>query len=235
MEISNYTAVRAWISKQAGLEARYVRIKRSVWSFLAALFVPTALFFASPSSLAGNASTPDPRTSPTIQIQGFDVEKQKVTVIDAAAHQPVNVVKGENVGAWTLMAVTEEPEGPRVFEELADRRGSIIYVGKRGVVLNLPKSLEPTSAAPGNPLSRADTRRNRQIAKRHPRPGAPCRHSRSRLWRRSGCTSSIARSQFCRNPAVRRQTHLRLRGLQRRDLRRPRQALCWNPRCSCKE
>ena len=154
MEISSYAAVRASIGQPADLEARHVRIRRSsAWSFLAALFVPTALFFASPSLLAahtGNPSAADLSTSPSIQIQSFDVEKQNVTVIDAAAHQPVRVAKGENFGAWTLMAVIEEPEGNlAVFEELTDRRGSIIYVGKRGVVLNLPKSLEPTSAAPG--------------------------------------------------------------------------------------
>ena len=154
MEISSYAAVRASIGQPAGLEARHVRIRRSsAWSFLAALFVPAALFFASPSLLAahaGNPSAADLSTSPSIQIQSFDVEKQSVTVIDAAAHQPVSVAKGENFGAWTLMAVIEEPEGNlAVFEELTDRRGSIIYVGKRGVVLNLPKSLEPTSAAPG--------------------------------------------------------------------------------------
>src|SRR5437870_4811840 len=137
-----------------GLEARRVRIRRSrAWSFLAALFVPTALLFLSPSLLGehpGNPSAADLGTSPSIQIQGFDVEKQKVAVTDASTHQPVSVAKGENFGPWTLMAVIEEPEGNlAVFEELMDRRGSIIYVDKRRVVLNLPKSLEPTSAVPG--------------------------------------------------------------------------------------
>ena len=154
MEISSYAVVRASMGQPADLETRHVRIRRSsACSFLAALFLPAALFFVSPSLLAahaGNLSAADLSTSPNIQIQGFDLEKQKVTVIDAAAHQPVSVAKGENLGAWTLMAVIEEPEGNlAVFEELTDRRGSIIYVGKRGVVLNLPKSLEPTSAAPG--------------------------------------------------------------------------------------
>ena len=48
MEISNYAAVRVSIGKPAGLKARHVRNRRSsAWSFLAALFVSTALFFAS--------------------------------------------------------------------------------------------------------------------------------------------------------------------------------------------
>jgi len=72
-----------------------------------------------------------------------------VTVIDGAAHQPVTVAKGENFGTWTLMAVVENLQGNlAVFEDLAERRGSILYIGKTGVILNLPKSLEPTSAAP---------------------------------------------------------------------------------------
>ena len=83
-----------------------------------------------------------------------------MTVIGANASPAVKVAKGENFGLWTLMAVIEEPEGIlAVFEELRDRRGSIIYVGKRGPVLNLPKSLEPTSAAARHPLSRPDSRK----------------------------------------------------------------------------
>jgi hypothetical protein len=59
--------------------------------------------------------------------------------------------------------VIEEPEGMlAVFEELEDRRGSICYVGKGGLVLNLAKTLEPTTAAPGT-LYR--TRTQEQIAK----------------------------------------------------------------------
>jgi hypothetical protein len=154
MGISSYAAVRASIGQPAGLEARHVRVRRSSASFfLAALFFPIALFFASASVLAAQAGKPptaDLSTSSSFQIQSFDVEKQAVIVMDAAAHQSVSVARGENFGAWTLMAVIEEPEGNlAVFEQLTDRRGSIIYAGKRGLVLNLPKSLEPTSAAPG--------------------------------------------------------------------------------------
>jgi hypothetical protein len=166
MEILNYAPVRVSIGLAAGLQAPQVRLRRSsASSFLATLLVPTALLLACASlaAHAGNPPPPDLRTSPSIQIQGFDVEKQNVTVIDAAAHQTVSVAKGENFGAWTLMAVIEEAAGNlAVFEELTDRRGSIIYVGKRGVVLNLPKSLEPTNAAPGT-LYRGRTRE--EIAK----------------------------------------------------------------------
>ena len=151
MEIWSHAALRATIGQPAGLGARYVRIRRSsLRPFCAALFV--AVFVASPSLLPAHAANPsaaDLSTSPNIQIQSFDMEKQEATVIDAAAQHAVRVAKGKNFGAWTLMALIEEAAGNiAVFEELTDRRGSIMYVGKRGVVLNLPKSLEPTSAAP---------------------------------------------------------------------------------------
>jgi hypothetical protein len=152
MEIPNYAAKRSPIGQATGLEAPHTQFRRyPASSFLATLLIQTALLFASGSLAAqtANASVADHRSSPNIQIQTVDVEKQNVTVLDPTTHQPVNVAKGENFGAWTLMAVIEEPEGIlAVFEELKDRRGSIIYVGKGGVVLNLPKSLEPTTAAP---------------------------------------------------------------------------------------
>lgn len=150
MEIPNYAPVSVSMGTPAGLEALYVRLRRSsASSFLATLLVPTALLFAN-TSLAAHTGAQAQSSSPNIKIQSADLKKQNVTVIDRTAHQPVNVAKGDNFGAWTLMAVIEEPEGTlAVFEELEDRRGSIIYVSNGGVVLNLPKSLEPTTAAPG--------------------------------------------------------------------------------------
>jgi hypothetical protein len=147
-------AVRSSIAKPAPSDERPVRISRSVGRcILAALVVPAALFFANLPLLAvraDNASASDLSASGTLQIQTFDVERQSVTLTDAAAHQPVRVAKGENFGAWTLMAVVEKPAGNlAVFEELTNRRGNIIYVGKRGVALQLPKSLESTNAGPG--------------------------------------------------------------------------------------
>src|SRR6185369_1419520 len=111
-----------------------------------ALVGALALFYAGPL-LAAQAGSPA-ITSPTIEIQNLDVERQNVTVINSATHQPVTIAKGENFGTWTLMAVIERSEGNlAVFEELKDRRGSILYVGKRGAALNLPKTLESSSAA----------------------------------------------------------------------------------------
>lgn len=126
--------------------------KSSTTPLLAILFVLTALLATALAAQAGNPDIP-----PNFQIQGADVEKQNVTAIDAG-HKPVNVAKGGNFGPWTLMAVIEEAEGPlAVFEELKDRRGSIIYVDASGVKLSLPKSLEP-STAPPDTLYRGHTR-----------------------------------------------------------------------------
>ena len=52
----------------------------------------------------------------------------------------------ERTGPWTLMAVTElEEHGPAaVFENLADPRGSILYVTAERVLLELTKTLVPT-------------------------------------------------------------------------------------------
>ena len=109
--------------------------------FSQAFLIALALVIAGVASQAkaqasdGSAASNVPPT-----VQALNTGKQSVTVTDASTHQTVNIVKGENVGPWTLMAVTDEPEGPlAVFEQLADRRGRIIYVGKRGLVLTLPK------------------------------------------------------------------------------------------------
>jgi hypothetical protein len=49
------------------------------------------------------------------------------------------------------MAVLREPQGgAAVFENVEERKGDIVYVGQQGVFLTLPKSLEPTSAAPSS-------------------------------------------------------------------------------------
>jgi hypothetical protein len=166
MEIQNYASVRISIAAPAGPQALYGWFKRpSSLFFRATLLLTTALLFASgsPAATTGNPSATDHSSSPNLQIQSMDLEKQNATVIDASSHRLVSVAKGDNFGAWTLMAVIGDPEGDlAVFEELEDRRGSIIYVGKSGVVLNLPKTLEPTTAAPGT-LYRG--RRAEEIAK----------------------------------------------------------------------
>ncbi|HTS37348.1 MAG TPA: hypothetical protein VMH04_16845 [Candidatus Solibacter sp.] len=118
-------------------------------SFLRMLLVQAAVFFAVASVAQTGPSTPDRSSSPKIQIQTLDLKNQTVTAIDATAGHPATVAKGQNFGPWTLMAVIDAPEGSlAVFEALKDRRGAILYVGKAGVALTLPKSLESTTASP---------------------------------------------------------------------------------------
>lgn len=136
----------------AVLDDRRIGIKRSSAQSCLGFFALAALVFASPSSLSAQpsrSSSEASSTGPKIQIQSLDVEGQNVTVIDPTTHQPVGVTKDGNLGVWTLMAVIEKASGNlAVFEDLQDRRGSIVFVGKQGLVLSLPKSLEPTSVAP---------------------------------------------------------------------------------------
>src|SRR5262245_5865527 len=134
MEGRSCGAGRALIGQPEGLEACPVRIRRSshVRFFLLAFFTVTSLLFTSQSLVAAqatNGTAGNGSTLPNIQVQNFDVQKQTVTVIAGESHQPVTVAKGSNLDAWTLMAVIAAPEGNlAVFEELADRKGSIIYV-----------------------------------------------------------------------------------------------------------
>lgn len=85
-----------------------------------------------------------------LRIQSADFAKQSVSALDHATGKTVTVRQREKLGHWTLMAVVDEPRGSlAVFENLEDPKGNIVYVGARGVVLTLPKSLEPTSVPAG--------------------------------------------------------------------------------------
>ncbi|MBM4023912.1 MAG: hypothetical protein FJ280_00675 [Planctomycetes bacterium] len=72
----------------------------------------------------------------------------KVEVIWQSQRTTMGV--GERTGPWTVMAVfrTENGTPTAVFEDFSDRAGSLIYAGTDGVRASLPKSLEPTYAAP---------------------------------------------------------------------------------------
>ncbi len=79
-------------------------------------------------------------------MESVDYAKQSATVVDPVSHKTVVVEQSKNVGPWTLMAILKSDLA--VFENLQDREGGIVYVGRQGVGLNLSKSLEPTSADP---------------------------------------------------------------------------------------
>jgi hypothetical protein len=159
--------LRGYAVRSASLDGQRDGIRSpSALPLLTALLVLSAQLLTSPALLSAQHSSSAREATSTaaeIHIQSFDVKGQKVTVTDHSTHQPVSVAKGSNVGAWTLMAVIDRPQGDlAVFEDLTNRRGSIAYVDKSGVVLKLAKSLETTKAAPKS-LYRGRTRE--EIAK----------------------------------------------------------------------
>ncbi|HUJ31609.1 MAG TPA: hypothetical protein VLY23_10040 [Candidatus Acidoferrum sp.] len=90
------------------------------------------------------------RESAAPRVRAIDFKNQTVAVDDPTTPAERKVAKNEVSGRWTLMAVISQPEGAlAVFENLQDRTGSILFVGTRGVVLELPKTLEPTRVSPG--------------------------------------------------------------------------------------
>jgi hypothetical protein len=86
-----------------------------------------------------------------LRVQSLDFGAQSVVMIAGAGQREVKVAQHGKCGEWTLMAVLREPQGgAAVFENVEERKGDIVYVGLQGVILRLPKSLEPTSAAPSS-------------------------------------------------------------------------------------
>lgn len=102
-----------------------------------------------PAAGSASFSTGDDPSPAAPRITSTDASKQTVVVSDPATHKSVTVHQGESLGAWTLMAVLEKPQAAlAVFENIQDRKGSIIYVSTTGVIVKLAKSAEPTSVAP---------------------------------------------------------------------------------------
>ncbi len=68
------------------------------------------------------------------------------------ADQHATVTEGKAVGPWTLMAILRPAQAGKppsvVFENFKDQLGHMLLVDVRGVVVDLPKSLEPTFADP---------------------------------------------------------------------------------------
>jgi len=85
------------------------------------------------------------------RLQSLDFGAQSAVMLETPSEKEVQVARHGKFGVWTLMAVLQEPQGgAAVFENLEDRKGSIVYVGKQGVILTLAKSSEPTSVAPSS-------------------------------------------------------------------------------------
>jgi hypothetical protein len=122
-------------------------IRRSLlsWCVTAGLLLATPGSFAHPSP---QSTAEDHAMASDLRLQSLDVSAQSVVLLDAASQKEVKVAQHGKFGGWTLMAALREPDGDAaVFENVENRKGSIVYVTKQGVILALPKSLEPTSAA----------------------------------------------------------------------------------------
>src|SRR5580700_5562843 len=105
--------------------------------------MPSSFAHPSPQSAAENHAM-----ASDLRLQSRDVSAQGVVMLDAASQKEVKVAQHGKFGVWTLMAVLREPDGgAAVFENVEDRKGSIVYVNQQGVILTLAKSLEPTSVA----------------------------------------------------------------------------------------
>src|SRR5580693_4672905 len=118
-------------------------LRRSLfsWCVVAVLLIGTPASFAHPSP---QSATENHATAADLRLQSLDFGTQSVVMLDAASQKEVKVAQRGKFGAWTLMAVLREPQGgAAVFENVEDRKGSIVYVGKQGMILTLPKSLEP--------------------------------------------------------------------------------------------
>lgn len=125
-------------------------IRRSLfwWCVVAGLlcFARDSFAQASPQSAAGNYTA-----SSDLRVKSVDFGVQSAVMLDGASGKEVKVALRGKFGAWTLMAVLREPDGgSAVFENVTERKGDIVYVGTQGVILALPKSLEPTSVAPSS-------------------------------------------------------------------------------------
>jgi hypothetical protein len=122
------------------------------WCVIACLLLAAPECFALPSpqsaSERGGLAAGNQPGITELRVQSLEFNQQSAVMIEGPQRKEVPVALHGKVGPWTLMAVLREPQGgAAVFENVEDRKGSIVYVGQQGLILALPKSLEPTSAA----------------------------------------------------------------------------------------
>ena len=127
---------------------------RSISSMAAVVVALTSL-----SDVSAQKREPESgnQTRPGFMLQDIDYERQSASVFDSATEKKETIGQGEKVESWTLMAVVRtDGKDLAVFENLGNRKGSIVFLTKEGVVLSLPKSLERTSV-PAETLYRGRT------------------------------------------------------------------------------
>ena len=188
-------------------------IRRSLlsWCVTAGLLLATPGSFAhpSPQSTAENHAM-----ASDLRLQSLDVSAQRVVMLDAASQKEVKVAQHGKFGGWTLMAALREPDGDAaVFENVEDRKGSIVYVTKQGVILALPKSLEPTSAAQDS-LYRGRTMEEIAKTKRDVLGAELLQGMMTRIMRTSPRRCRLCACRVCGTSGFRRQADLRLWRIQ---------------------
>ena len=108
---------------------------------LLVILAPCLLFLPAPCTSAPLSDVP--------LVRGMDLKNQSALVVDPATKKETTLLRHQRLGPWSLMAVIPGTPGEMsVFENVEDRKGSILYVGKQGLVVTLPKSLETTSVPP---------------------------------------------------------------------------------------
>lgn len=122
------------------------------WCVVACLLLtaPECFAFPSPQNAAERSGSGigTQTISADLRVQSLDFSQQSAVMLEGPQRKEVPVALHGKVGPWTLMAVLSESQGgAAVFENVQDRKGSLVYVGKQGLILALPKSLEPTSVA----------------------------------------------------------------------------------------
>jgi len=77
---------------------------------------------------------------------------QPGTVLARWQGQTQQIMQGQRLGDWTLMAVIQaDPKHPMaVFEDFTQTKGRLIFTGEDGKEVDLPKSLEATFAEPAS-------------------------------------------------------------------------------------
>ena len=85
-----------------------------------------------------------------LRVQSADAKKQSVVLLDPESRKSVTLQQFQALDDWTLMAVLPRAQGGvAVLENVADRKGHILYVDSQGILLDLAKSAEPTSVPDG--------------------------------------------------------------------------------------
>ena len=110
-------------------------------------FVPGAALLALVTAACG-ATEARAQEAPRVQLTAIRNDSSAQLLFDGKA---VTLRKGESNGDWTLVETLQGQEGgaeTAVLENYANRDGHLMFVGKSGVEIDLPKTSEPTFGDP---------------------------------------------------------------------------------------